>query len=585
MRILGLIIGHDGSAALIKDGKVVAAMHEERLSRIKKDISFPREAIKECLRIGKLKPEDIDAVAVAGARDTASRAQLEFIYHRKRIGKVRGVASRTALKLGAPSAADQYLRAALSELGIDAPIRRYNHHRCHAASGYYTAGLKDPLVITLDGAGDTYAGTVSIINNGKLSQLHTVAITDSPGMFYSGVTKHLGLRPLRHEGKVTGLAAYGNPDTYHEALKRILWYEHGGRDLVSKEFREIERRIPKAVMDFAFDLARGQDTQLSYRANAMRRVFERILPEVRSVKQDRKIAEDIAAAAQRILEQAVVAFAEYWLKETGKREIILAGGIFGNVKLNQRIHELPQVDHIVVHPAMGDEGLGVGAALLDHALQTGSKPYRINDVYFGPSYTDEEMLAAAKRHGVKLTRMRSPAKEIASLLADGKVIGHFNGRMEYGPRALGNRTILALPTDASINDWLNKRLRRTEYMPFAPIILEDALPKCYAGTPGAKFTAQFMTITFDVKPPWPKKAPAVSHIDNTARPQAVTKKTNARAHAILTELKKKTGLPLCINTSFNMHEEPIVCSPDDALRAFKAGSVDVLVLGSYRTQT
>jgi carbamoyltransferase len=281
----------------------------------------------------------------------------------------------------------------------------------------------------------------------------------------------------------------------------------------------------------------------------------------------------------------MIKYIKYWLKKTGKKNIILAGGLFANVKLNQFIHELKEVKNIYIHPGMGDEGLALGSSFLSLKEKKKSiKRKNLKNVYFGEEFSNQEILKILeKKNDIKYTKYsnKSLAKKVAKDLSDGKIIGLFTLRMEYGPRALGARTILADPRDKTINDWLNKRLHRTEFMPFAPVVLEEEAEKIFDNTKGAKYTSKFMTITFNVNKNWIKKIPAVTHIDNTARPQFIDKKTNLKYYLIIEEFYRITGIPLTINTSFNMHEEPIIDNPKNAIRSLKNGAIDYLVLENY----
>jgi len=282
----------------------------------------------------------------------------------------------------------------------------------------------------------------------------------------------------------------------------------------------------------------------------------------------------------------MVAYVKEAVDNTGLTDIVMAGGVFGNVKLNQRIAQIPKVTSLFIHPDMGDGGTALGAAFIEweKELSKRGKSFlgkRLNNVYFGPEYTDKNIEDALKKYSLPYEFHKDIECRIARLISEKKIIGRFNGRLEYGPRALGNRSIIAEPTDKTINDWLNKRLRRTEFMPFAPSVLDRAAPSLYKDYSKAAYAAEFMTITFDVEPHAQKMAPAVCHIDNTARPQVVTKEQNPSYYKIIEEFEKITGIPIIVNTSFNMHEEPIVCTPEDAIRAFLDGSVDYLALGNY----
>jgi carbamoyltransferase len=275
-----------------------------------------------------------------------------------------------------------------------------------------------------------------------------------------------------------------------------------------------------------------------------------------------------------------------YLAETGLRRVALNGGVFANVKLNQRIAALPEVDSLFVFPAMSDTGNSVGAALLQLSRRQpermrGTRP--LHDVYWGPAYGEAEILAALRAAGLEGEKLEEATlvERAARAMHQGRVVGWFQGRMEFGPRALGNRSMLARPTESAINNWLNERLDRSEFMPFAPSCLAEHADAIFIGVDKVRHTAEFMTITFDVRPEWLARIPAVVHVDGTARPQLVRAEVNPLYHRLISAYYALSGIPLVLNTSFNVHEEPIVCAPAEAIRAFAERRVDCLGIGPY----
>jgi carbamoyltransferase len=434
-----------------------------------------------------------------------------------------------------------------TEFGLGAPVRFYDHHYCHATSAYYTSGLDRALVVTLDGGGDGRSGSVYVGAAGRLRALASVDSYNSLGNFYSYVTALCGFKAELHEGKVTGLAALGQP-RYADKLRRFVGYRRPG---------QIRYGVPM------------------YHQSALERLRS-VLP----VDFDRA---DVAASVQQVLEEVGVAFVQYWLRATGLAQLAVAGGVFANVKFNQRLHELDEVQRFFVHPAMDDSGLALGAALAACIEQPGVDPaslvHRLPHVYLGHEYNERELEAAVARAGLRPNRPPDMPAAIAQLLAEGAVIARFTGRMEYGPRALGHRSILYQTGDPSVNDWLNEHLQRTEFMPFAPATLAEYAGRCYENLSGAEDPARFMTVTFNCTPEMRATSPGVVHVDGTARPQLIDARTAPDFHAILSAYHHRTGIPSLINTSFNMHGEPIVCSPEDALRSFQQGHLDYLALG------
>ncbi len=543
---------HESGACILSSGKLIAAVTEERLSRKKNDGAYPFRAIDEVLRISGLSEKDLNLVSLAGLpplrRSAKMLAALWELYRDtgKKLSRRVLYAFLTAKKIKrAVPAHLRHLRRA-----------EWEHHQCHAAAALFTSPFDRATVITLDGIGDSaICGAISIGEGDSLKRIHQFNGYYSPGILYSYITKVFGFRPARHEGKITGLAAYGDPGACYEDFKTLLHYD-------KRRHRFFSESIPDLFGPGSEDLWS--------------------IPLVSDLM-DRYEQKDIAASLQRLLEEEVLNMVSDALSTTGIPDVALAGGVFANVKLNQRIRELDGVRNIYIHPGMGDDGLMVGAAYLGQKLlaQERGVPFQrefLQTVYLGPQFTEDEIMSALHRHGLSGRKSEQIEEEIARQLADGKIVGRFAGRMEYGPRALGNRTILANPTERAINDWLNKRLKRTEFMPFAPSILEEDSADYFVGWSRDQVAARFMTMTYYVRPEVRPKCQAVVHVDGTARPQVVRKEDNPNYHRVLSAYKRRTGLPIVVNTSFNIHEEPIVCTPEDAIRSFLAGCVDVLAL-------
>jgi len=567
--ILGISDHYISGAAIIIDGKIVSAVAEERLARQKMVMGFPWKSIEKVMEIAGVEPKDLTEVAIAsdwghflknyvdfsggvfGVKETFVRSLffrvgshvsflrskvpfLEKLYYslRKPAFEKRKQAIRQAMQL---------------DFGITAPVNFVSHHLCHAAGAYYASGYDEALVATLDGAGDGDSSHVYSVKNGRFELLHNVPSFDSLGDYYGYVTQISGFKAGKHEGKITGLAAYGKPNL-RDVFEKFFRFKDGSMRNVGNCFRHAALRKLKAALPEGYK------------------------------------REDLAATVQDLAEDVATAYVGHWCRKTGHRNVALAGGVFANVKINQRVLETDGVSSVFVFPAMSDEGIAAGAALVRHAELSGWEPEEracIDHVYLGPEFSDEDIEKALGTAEVTYTKADSMAKEVAKLLADGKVVARFAGRMEYGPRALGNRSILYRPDSPSVNDWLNERLQRTEFMPFAPSTLAEDAASYFIGIEGAENTARFMTITFDCTEVMKKSCPGVVHIDGTARPQVVHAHDNPEYHGIIAEFKRLTGLSCVVNTSFNIHEEPIVCTPEDAIRAFKIGHLDVLAIGPY----
>lgn len=585
MIILGFTDSHDCGAAIVRDGRIIAAVNEERLNRVKLYWGFPWLSIREVMRVAGVKPGEIDAAAYGGFTEACNiwkvKNQSEGLQYPSLFGMSGGVVNliekrayrpllrRGIIKRGSDDVALKYFRKALRRIGITAPLARVEHHAAHAASAYYNSGRGDATTITIDGTGDGQCATVSKCKGAEIERIASTYYDGaSPGFFYENVTKLLGFTPLRHEGKITGLAAYGNPDAVELPLLGL------SKDGMQFRWENYMGFYPKPLDSMGNLLAylRGG---LGIGAQS-RAYLEAMADRIKGAKR-----EDIAAAAQRTLEEIICRHVEKVLERTGKGSLCLAGGVFANVKLNQHIHELKSVKSIMVHQHMGDGGLAVGAALHYWTQHAGGKAKEMEHAYLGPEYGNREIEQALRNSGLEYAQHSDIDGAVAEILADGELVARFGGRMEYGPRALGNRSILYQPTDKSVNNWLNKRLRRTEFMPFAPVTLDRHAKKCYLGIKGAEQPAENMIMTFNCTERMKQECPAVVHVDNTARPQIIEKRVNPAYYRIVKKYHALTGLPALINTSFNMHEEPIVCTPEDAVRAFKLGQLDYLAIGDF----
>lgn len=545
---------HNTGACFVQDGIVLAAVDEERLSRVKNDPTFPFKAI------GYLQTQYSDPKSVA----------LAGLSRRKIFSLLKGQ-YRTALNIAHSKEFKRYLRSRLLELPIRSLTeflsprtvpssiahlekREIQHHHAHAASAYYCCPWPQEriLVITLDGFGDAQCGTCWVGEKGRMEFKSDIPMLHSIGLLYTAFTHHLGFKAVQHEGKIVGLAAFGDAsEMYHRLMQHITLKENG---------------------TFEFDSQLMQLSMACMHPGA-HEIFSTLVGDLNR--------EDIAAGLQAVTEFLVCRWISHCCRKHHCSQVAVAGGVFANVKLNQRILELDEVENIYIHPNMGDGGLAVGAALALHAQMNPSyRPAFLETCYLGPEISDEEACSALDAAKLPHKKPTDLAESVADLLTKGKVVARAAGRMEYGPRALGNRSIFAACSDPSINQWLNERLNRTEFMPFAPIIMEEYAADYFPGWRAEHVAARFMTITYDASDLAKEKIPAAIHIDGTARPQVLRKQDNPEVYRILEAYHRRTGIPALINTSFNMHEEPIVCSAPDAVRAFQLGNLDALVCGN-----
>jgi len=554
--ILGISpLAHESSAALLVDGVVVAAAAEERFTRVKNQGGFPHRAVDYVLGAGGISASELSAVAYPALPTSVERARdlRHFAQNSAFVATTSLDARSKAAHLAnyARGLAKRYARfeseiptdiiSGLAEHGVSAPIEFVDHHEAHCATAYFASGIDRCLAVSLDGYGSGYAGSFYHCEGGKMRLLAGIPYPHSLGTFYRRVTQALGFKPNRHEGKIVGLAAFGDPDV-----------------LVDRVMKRVDLDDPSY-----FRLKASQDP---YFEAELAKTYRR---------------EDVAAAYQRVLEHIATTYVARWVERTGLTDVVCAGGVFANVKMNQRIMELPAVRSMFVYPNMGDGGVGLGAALVLESNRRGLTPKRLHDVYLGPGLDERECESALRRAGIEFSRPADLESTIVDYLASGHVVARCDGRMEFGPRALGHRSILYPATDASVNRWLNDRLRRTEFMPFAPISLASEADALYEGIGKVRHSAEFMTVTTNCTARMRSESPAAVHVDGTARPQLVRAEVEPKVHRILELYRRRTGIPTLINTSYNMHEEPIVCSAEDAVRAFLDGALEVLALGPF----
>jgi len=549
---LGFHKSHDSSLCLADEsGQMLFVASEERFTRKKLQAGIPHKAKEYLLdhyKVGKV-------VVCYGGLKVGPRMQREAAFHMASLAKglntpplqhdIGKLYSRLTGK--GPSASQPKL---FDGLDIQQVVH-VDHHDCHAAGAYYQSGFDEALVMTLDGLGDCFSSAFYKGRGSNLERTRAYYHNDvTVGEDYEMMTALLGFNPHRHPGKITGLAAHGthNPEcisAVREFFKRV--WKKGSRNYFYEFHTEFEE---KAVAD-------------------LRKIRETVFKDYSR--------EDLSYAIQYIAEEDTLALIRENIPDPQNHNICLAGGVFANVKLNKRVHEMG-FKNVFVQPAMNDAGLANGAVLAHLGMEKGLRPYRLKDVYTGPGFTNEDAERAIRAQGLEFEVVDPIEPRIARLLKDGNVVARFEGRMEFGPRALGHRSILYAAEDPTVNDWLNKRLGRTEFMPFAPSTLFEYADQCFERVNGAHHPAQFMTITFDCTPFFKEHCPAAVHVDGTARPQLVTKEDSPSFHRTIDEFRKLTGVPSVINTSFNMHEEPIVMSPDDAVRSFMEGHLDYLAI-------
>ncbi len=578
MNILGINAYHgNASAALVCDGTLVAAVEEERFNRVKYAAGFPAEAIRYCLKTGGITLAEVDHVAVP--RNPYARLATKLFYALRMPSFARERLRVMSKFTGIPSA----LAAAFDydPEKIKAAFHRIEHHQAHLASSYFVSPFEHAALLSADGLGD-FASTMWGVGRGAQMEIEgAIAFPHSLGLFYSAVTQYLGFLKFGDEYKVMGLGAYGEPRyvdafrdvvrfspdrgpfgfqlgldyfTHHTIGPEMSWAESDKTPVLGKMFSEA---LPKKLGA----PARHPDEPLEQRHR------------------------DMAASLQARLEEVYLGMLNKLATKTGAKAVCLAGGVAFNCVANGKIFDATPFEQVYVHPAAGDAGLSVGAAFhVWHQMLGKPRSFVMNHAYWGPEYSAEEVRAAVQtspvsQNGFSISEL--PEAELirrtATIIADGKILGWYQGRAEWGPRALGNRSIVADARRPEMKEILNRRIKHREiFRPFAPSILAEKTAQWFEKA----YPSPFMTLAYSVKPEKRDQIPAPTHVDGTGRLQTVTKDANPRYYALISEFERQTGVPVVLNTSFN-DNEPIVCRPQEALDCFLRTQMDALVLGNY----
>jgi carbamoyltransferase len=568
--ILGLNAYHgDAAAALLIHGELVAAAEEERFNRVKHCAGFPELAAAWCLADAGLEAGDLDHVAVS--RDP--RANLG----RKLLRTIRHGASARYLKARLENAAKvRDVRGALATAldvapeAIRAEVHNVEHHQAHVASAFFVSPFEEAAVLSVDGFGD-FASTMLAVGRGNgFEVLDRVLFPHSLGIFYTALTQWLGFPKYGDEGKVMGLAPYGDPERH---LGRM-------RDLVRLNGSAFELGLDYFTHD-----KEGVDMTWDEQTPSIGRIYSDRLAETFGPPREpqgelTERQEDVAAALQAMLEEAYLHLVRELWERTQIPDICLAGGVALNAVANGRIRPETPFEGVYVQPAAGDSGTAVGAAYWVWNLALGRpRGFVMEHAYTGPGYSDEECAAALASVGLAPERLEDDAlfPAVAERIAAGDVVGWFQGRMEFGPRALGNRSIVVDPRRPDMKDILNARIKHREpFRPFAPSILADATGEWFE----QDYPSPFMVLVYKTRPEKRAEIPAVNHVDDTGRLQTVEERVNPRYHRLIGEFGKLTGVPVVLNTSFN-ENEPIVMTPEHAVDTFQKTRMDVLVLGNH----
>jgi len=565
--ILGLNAYHgDAAAALVIDGELVAAAEEERFNRVKHCAGFPSLAALWCLEDAGLTPADLDHVAVS--RDP--RANLG----RKLMRTIRHGASARYLKARLQNAAQirdvgSALAEALGVEGVDATVHNVEHHVAHVASAFFVSPFDDAAILSVDGFGD-FASTMLAEGHGnRIEILERVLYPNSLGIFYTAVTQWLGFPEYGDEGKVMGLAPYGKP-RYAGKLRELI---------------RLDGPLFELGLDYFTHDKEGVDMNWDSGSPKIGRIYSDQLVELLGPAREPRAEitahhEDVAASLQVVLEEAYLHLIETLWERTHLPNLCLAGGVALNAVANGRILPETPFRELYIQPAAGDSGTAVGAAFYVWNQELGRpRGFVMDHAYTGPEFGDDEIRAALDAAGVEAERIGDEAlfATVAERIAAGDVIGWFQGRMEFGPRALGHRSIVADPRSATMKDVLNARIKHREpFRPFAPSILAERTGEWYE----QDYPSPFMVLVYKTAADKRDRLAAVNHVDDTGRVQSVEADVDPRYHRLIDEFGRLTGVPILLNTSFN-ENEPIVMTPSDAVDTFLKTRMDMLVLGNY----
>jgi len=563
MYILGLTTLGDSAATLIEDGEIIAAAEEERFSRVKHHSGFPYEAVQYCLEEA--------GIQIAGVAHAALYWKPWVLRHKAMQALKSALISRDMFRARVDRGVSQVSESYLGMLRHPQRLRQHfgpsdfkfhflEHHQCHAASAFFVSPFERAAILTMDGTGEDTTTMFSVGEGRRVRPVKRIKLPHSLGQFYSAVTNFLGFDMFAgDEWKVMGLAAYGEPEFYDFFSRRVLM-KNGDNDF-HLDIRVLDHHLAK-----------------HYRFGG--ELIKALGPPRRPDEEIDERHQNIAASAQRVLEDTVLHLLRGLHEQTGLEDLCLAGGCAFNSVMNGRIMTETPFRRFFIQPAAGDAGCSLGAALLVHHQKLGgARGFVMEHAYYGPSFSSEECAAALDAAGLKYETL--PDEEmlprVARMIAGGAIVGWFQGRMEFGPRALGNRSFLADPRRADMRELLNKKVKLREWFrPLAPSMLEEAAEEVF----GRPHYDPFMITVLDVAEDQRARIPAVVHVDGTARPQTVSRRVNPRYWNLINHFAELTGVPMLLNTSFNI-QEPIVCSPRDAIKTFQGASFETLVLENH----
>lgn len=556
MNILGIsAFYHDSAACLIQDGKIAACAQEERFTRKKHDFSFPKNAVEFCLKQGKISVKDLDYLGFY-EKPFIKFERILYTYLSTFPRSLPSFLKAIPLWLKEKIWIPQTIK---KELNYQGDILMIEHHLSHAASSFLVSPFQEAAILTIDGVGEWATATYGVGRDNQIEIFKELKFPHSLGLLYNAFTYYLGFQVNSDEYKVMGLAPYGEPVYYDLIMKELISLKNDGSFQIN-------------MKHFAYD----------YGLEMTNANFEKLLglPARNPNELIQKKHQDLAASIQKVTEEIMLKMAIFLYQQTNLKNLCLAGGVALNCVANGLILRETKFENIFIQPGAGDAGGAVGvAAYIYNSLLNNPRNFVWEDAYFGPEFSDSEMKTFLQQNQINFKEYSQDEliKYTAKLLADDYVIGWFQDRMEFGPRALGNRSILADPRKPENKDRVNKKIKfREEFRPFAPAVLEEKVSEYFE----IDCPSPYMLLVAQVKPDKRDKIPAVIHIDGSARIQTVTRKQNTLFYDLLKEFEKMTGCPVLLNTSFNLKGEPIVCTPQDAYLTFIRSGLDYLIMGN-----
>jgi len=569
MLILGINAYHgDSSACLIKDGEILNAIEEERIRRIKHWAGFPSESIKFCLKDAGIAINDIEYVTIG--RNPSAHLTKKIIRSVKKLTRPGFIIDRLSNLRKVTSLKSELADAlGMKENDITAELKHIEHHRSHLASAFYPSPFEEAAVLSIDGFGDFSSAMTGTGKGNKIEVLNSVTYPHSLGIFYTAFTQFLGFPHYGDEYKMMGLAPYGKPYHYDKLRDIILLLNNGRFELNEKYFLHSSKGVAMTWDNSAPVLGRIYSDHLIREFGTPRRKDEPLT----------EYHKNIAASVQKMTEDAIFHILKNLYKKTGLKNICIAGGVAQNSVANGKILENTKFENVYIPSAGYDAGTAIGSALyLYHNILKKSRNGHVKSAYYGPGYSDDEVESILREKKIKYRRLSDAEiiEKTAQILADGAVIGWFQGRTEFGPRALGNRSVLVNPGRPDAKELLNAKIKKREsFRPFAPSILREYVSEYFE----TDDDVYFMEKVFRIKEDKQKLIPAVTHVDGTGRLQTVHKDVSPKYYALIDRFREKTGLPILLNTSFN-ENEPIVNTPQEAIDCFLRTEMDALVIGN-----